>query len=190
MVNEMNGKSEKENQRMRSQRLYYDFLTEDDLVCIEKWWNDGNVTAPMGFPDGLHVTIQQLKQRFQKEFAAVGQPTEQRTLIIYEKKSNKPIGELAYGEYNKVEKSCRLAIKIGETSCQGRGYGKEALQWFMEFLHKEYGITTILIDSIHDNAAAVHLYEKLGFAETERIPDYWTDETGKAHDIIFYEKSV
>lgn len=46
--------------KFTSKNLYYDFFRENQLSIIEKWWNNGQITAPMGFPNGMHVNLLKL----------------------------------------------------------------------------------------------------------------------------------
>ena len=81
-------------------------------------------------------------------------------------------------------------MKISELSYQGKGLGEEALSAFINYLTSEFGLNKIEIDTIHDNIRAYNLYKKLGFQEVERIKDFWTDDQGNKHDIIFMEKVI
>lgn len=83
---------------------------------------------------------------------------------------------------------CRIAIKIAELDYQGKGIGEESLSLFIGYLTWELGMNKIEIDTIHDNVRAHNLYKKLGFKETRRVKDFWTDDHGHKHDILFMEK--
>ena len=60
---------------------------------------------------------------------------------------------------------------------QNHGYGSLALAEFMEFMHSEYRMHTMTTTYIFGNEHAKHLYEKLGFIETDVI-----DEPG-CHEV-------
>lgn len=61
---------------------------------------------------------------------------------------------------------------------------------FIDYLVSEFDLNKIEIDTIHDNIRAYNLYKKLGFKEVQKIKDFWTDDQGKNHDIIFMEKII
>lgn len=171
-----------------SNRISVRKLTHSDIPIITRWWNNGLLMKDMGFINGLDVTEQSLYARFEKQINDEDSILESRMYIISDIKTGKEIGELQYGELNLEEKKCRIAIKISEISYQGKGLGEEALSLFIDYLICEFDLKKIEIDTIHDNKRAYNLYKKLGFREVERIKDFWTDDQGNNHDIIFMEK--
>ena len=76
------------------------------------------------------------------------------------------VGFAMYGrffwEYFPIGKVWMDRLLIDE-SCQGRGYGKAAMAALIERLVREYRCRKIYLSIIDGNAAAVHLYESLGF---------------------------
>jgi len=165
-------------------------LTHTDITLITRWWNDGNIMKDMGFVNGMGVTESDIYSRFENQLKNNSAILERRIYIITDKKTGKAIGELQYGELDLESKKCRIGIKISETEYQGKGLGKEALMHFIKYLKSEFGLKKIEIDTIHDNIRAYSLYKKLGFKEVQRIKDFWTDDQGKKHDIIFMELEV
>ncbi|NLK42995.1 MAG: GNAT family N-acetyltransferase [Tissierellia bacterium] len=164
-------------------------LTYSDIPIITRWWNNGLLMKDMGFINGMGVTESSLYSRFKNQLSNDG-ILESRMFIITDIKTGKEIGELQYGELDLKEKKCRVAMKISELSYQGKGLGEEALSAFINYLTSEFGLNKIEIDTIHDNIRAYNLYKKLGFQEVERIKDFWTDDQGNKHDIIFMEKVI
>lgn len=174
-----------ESNRIRVRRL-----NQADIPIIAIWWNDGALMKDMGFINGMGVTESGLFLRFNKQLSDQESVLEGRMFIITDIKTGKEIGELQYGELNLEKKRCRIAIKIAEIGFQGKGIGEEALSLFIDYLISEFGLKKIEIDTIHDNVRAYNLYKKLGFEDVERIKDFWTDDQGIKHDIIFMEKVV
>ena len=172
-----------ESNRIRVRKLKY-----SDIPIIAIWWNNGLLMKDMGFINGMGVTESGLHERFSKQLNDQESILESRMFIITDINTGKEIGELQYGELDLKYKKCRIAIKISEIYFQGKGLGEEALSLFISYLTSEFSLNKIEIDTIHDNNRAYSLYKKLGFKETERIKDYWTDELGNNHDIIFMEK--
>lgn len=165
-------------------------LNNSDIPIITRWWNDGLLMKDMGFINGMGITESSLLSRFKNQLKDDDAILESRMFIITDVKTGKEIGELQYGELDLKSKKCRIAIKISEINYQGKGLGEEALSCFINYLTSEFGLRKIEIDTIHDNIRAYRLYEKLGFKEIERIKDYWTDDQGNNHDIIFMEKVI
>jgi RimJ/RimL family protein N-acetyltransferase len=173
-----------------SNRIRVRNLKRSDIPIITRWWNDGLLMKDMGFVNGMGVTESSLFSRFEKQLIDDDTVLESRMFIITDIATGKEIGELQYGELDLISKKCRIAIKISEIDYQGKGLGKEALSLFIDYLVAEFDLKKIEIDTIHKNIRAYNLYKNLGFVETERIKDYWTDDQGNKHDIIFMEKIV
>ena len=169
---------------IESSRIYLEKLDERHLPNVLKWWNDSEVTKSMGFPNGMGVVIDKLKDRFLPQIERKNDLLESRMYIIVDKTLNKPIGELQYGQADFELGSCRLGIKIGEHDARGRGLGKESLKLFINYLIRDLNMSTIDIDVFPENLPAVYAYKKLGFIEQETLSDFWTDETGTTHDLM------
>jgi len=172
----------------QGERVGIRHITMGDIPLLAKWWNDGEIMAPMGFRHGMGATEFQLQQRFSAEINDTDPFRISRRYIIVDRQAtNKPIGELAYGELDLEHHTCRIAIKIGEKAYQGKGYGYESLSVFIEYLFEHFSLRKIEIDTLADNLPAYYLYKKLGFIETRVEKNYWTDPDGVAHDLIFME---
>jgi len=163
-------------------------ITLEDVPIFTKWWNDGAVMASVGFPEGLGITEEKVLRDFQKEIREreTGFP-EHRRFVILDRFTERPVGEISYGKMDYKKRSCRIGMKIGELSEQGKGLGTDALHIFMDYLYERYGLWSIELDSLADNHRAIKLYRNMGFQITEEVSDYWTDPQGKARDVIFLE---
>ncbi len=175
---------------LQSERISIRKLAYSDIPILTSWWNNGLLMKDMGFSNGMGVTEPQLLSRFRKQLDDEDSVLESRMFIITDNITGKEIGELQYGELDLENRKCRIAIKVAELEFQGKGIGQEALSLFMDYLTSEFSLNKIEIDTIHDNIRAYSLYKKLGFREVEIIKDYWTDDLGNKHDIIFMEKIV
>ncbi|PYE34307.1 ribosomal protein S18 acetylase RimI-like enzyme [Idiomarina fontislapidosi] len=80
---------------------------------------------------------------------------------------------LAYAMYAPAEKANTLWLMSAavKPNCQGRGVGTKLLSDSLRSLD-EQGTTSILLSVAPNNAAAVSVYEKLGFEVIETAEDY------------------
>jgi len=92
------------------------------------------------------------------------------------------IGEMNYMVdpshlYKKEPKTAWIGITIGEPEGRGKGIGYLAIQYLEEQI-KQNGIKRIELGVFEFNIQAQKLYEKLGYKEIGRIPDftYWKDK--------------
>ncbi|KAF4967977.1 hypothetical protein FSARC_4538 [Fusarium sarcochroum] len=66
---------------------------------------------------------------------------------------------------------------------QGKGYGREAINWMLDWGFRHAGLHSIGITTASYNPSAVHLYESLGFAlEGKRRDNIWQNR--KWYDLI------
>ena len=78
---------------------------------------------------------------------------------------DKVIGFAMYGldEDTKNYWICRLMI---DHKCQGKGYGREAIQLILDEMKQLDGCETIYLSTEPDNEVAIKLYESFGFQKT------------------------
>ena len=140
----------------------------EDVSNLLKWWNDGRVMEHAGFPLGLNTTDNKVIQNIKNHDMI------NNALLIIE--YNKiPIGEMNYKKLD--HKSVEIGIKICEEEYQNRGLGKIILSLFISELFS----TTV------ENKRAHHVYEKLGFVNTEIKENSWTDQLGNIRSSVMYE---
>ena len=79
-----------------------------------------------------------------------------------------------------------ISITIGEEIARGKGIGYQALQYLEQEIRKQ-GLKRIELGVFEFNTAAIKLYQRAGYREIGRIPDftYWQ---GKMWQDIRMEK--
>lgn len=93
-----------------------------------------------------------------------------------------------YIGWNARNQKCELGIKICEVDEQGKGYGKDALYHFIDFLFRFLNLNKLELTSMKDNNRAHTLYKKLGFKEIGIIRDACFDSrVGKFADVIYMD---
>ena len=75
-----------------------------------------------------------------------------------------------------------LAIYLHQ-DYQGVGLGTEMVGLLLEAA-EEQGVHKVNLDTVADNEAAIHLFEKMGFEVEGRIRDSYRGTDGRYHDII------
>jgi RimJ/RimL family protein N-acetyltransferase len=141
-----------------------------DLPYLMRWWNDPQVMAAVGFPDGLGMTPEAMQRWFAGWVERVD-PTRKHYMIV-DAATGTPIGEIHYKDLNPRDLSAWIGIKIGERDCWRRGYAKEAMTGFLQYLFGELDLFTVYLDVRAKNLGAQRLYQSLAF---EKIPS--ADET-------------
>lgn len=149
--------------------------TKDDMKTLVDWWNDGELMASVGFPEGLDVTENTVRKRIDREDHVI--------LIAFDKETDTPVGEFSYGQIDPEAGT----VRIGNLDYQGQGYGKEGLKYLLGYLFEYYALDAVLVDTFTSNERARKLYERFA-AEVESIEkDYWTNPHGTSFDVVFYK---
>ena len=151
--------------------------TVDDAPLLAKWWNDGNIMAHAGFPNGTGETIEQISESLKQD------TDEDRRLII--ELDGIPIGEMSYGVVE--DGIAGIGIKICDFSKHDKGYGKVLLSMLITALFHDMGYKKIILDTNLNNKRAQHVYEELGFKKVRVNINCWTNQVGELQSAIDYE---
>lgn len=148
-----------------------------DSVQLSEWWNDGEVMAHAGFPNGLGIAPETVGRKIAEEKDESG-----RTLII--EYCGRPIGEMNYR--NLGASTAEIGVKICSSEHQNKGLGRVILSIFIkELFNMGYG--KIVLDTNLKNQRAQHVYESLGFRKLGVNIDSWKDQLGEWQSSVDYE---
>ncbi|NLO86314.1 MAG: GNAT family N-acetyltransferase [Clostridiales bacterium] len=150
---------------------------ESDASLLCNWWNDGNVMAHAGFPNGLGITAEQVERQI-----AASSDDRHRVLIMEIDKT--PIGEMSF--QNTGGLAAEIGIKICKTDMQEKGLGSLFLNMLMTKLF-QVGYEKIILDTNLENTRAQHVYEKLGFTKLRVNENAWRDQLGNPQSSVDYE---
>jgi RimJ/RimL family protein N-acetyltransferase len=76
---------------------------------------------------------------------------------------DKLIGSCQLRNINYIHRSAELQIRLGDVPERGRGYGCEATRLLLKFAFKDLNLERVYLHVFSNNAAAIRLYEKVGF---------------------------
>lgn len=93
-------------------------------------------------------------------------------LGIFNRATGLHIGNIKYEPVNSTRGYAIMGILIGDTEYRGKGVTAEVLASSTQWLKRHRNIKQILLGVSNDNAAAIRVYEKVGFvaANTPYIP--------------------
>ena len=86
-------------------------------------------------------------------------------LGIFEKKSNRHIGNIKYSSINSPVGSAEMGIMIGQKELRGQGVATEVIRACNLWLKTEHLIERIYLGVNTENKPALSLYRKLGFKQ-------------------------
>lgn len=152
-------------------------VDETDLKNLLTLWNNGEVMRFVGFPTGLHRTLNDA----QKWLDAVKQKRPQlNRYAIYDEK----LGFCGETDYTKRGDQCDMDIKLLPYA-QGRGIALQALSYAIEQAF-ENGAETVQVSPWDVNNKSIILYQKLGFKKTHCEIPLKNKLSAKELDILFH----
>lgn len=162
--------------KIRKGQLLIRDATLKDAKQLTIWWNDGKIMEHAGYPNGLGITEDKVKDLIENKIGA--------TRLILEK--NKiSIGEMSY---RLIEEKCaEIGIKICDETQREKGNGTIYLKMLLHYLFLEEKVERIILDTNKENKRAQHVYEKLGFQKIQENVDSWRDQIGKLQSSVDYE---
>jgi RimJ/RimL family protein N-acetyltransferase len=151
--------------------------TQNDAYILASWWNDGEVMAHAGFPNGIGTS----KEEVSKKLKLDSDVNERRLIIEYQ---DIPIGEMVY--INKGNHIAEIGIKICQQQYQEKGLGRIVLSMLIKELF-DMKYKKIVLDTNLTNTRAQHVYEKIGFHKVRVNYSSWKDQLGNMQSSIDYE---
>ena len=148
--------------------------TRDDIKYRVKWLNDPTVNKYIGDTIGQCTTLKKQEKWFDDYKKVKGK----KFFTIYD--NDKPIGWMGLSNINKTNKNADIFLAIGEDEYRGKGYGKIALLWLIDYAFKKLNLHKINLGVIENNIFAIKLYKSVGFEVEGKMKDeVW-------HDGIYY----
>jgi len=150
-----------------------------DAEQLCTWWNDGEIMAHAGYPNGLGENPENIR----KSLSADTDDTHRRHIIEL---NGNPVGEMNYR--NKGGNTAIIGIKICDFTNHERGMGTDLLEMFIDSLFTHYGYEKVILDTDVKNERAQHVYErKLGFKRLRVNENSWHDQLGVPQSSVDYE---
>lgn len=151
--------------------------TENDAPLLLSWWNNGEIMAHAGFPLGLNIDLNKIKENIAKN-------NDNRQLLII-RCNNIAIGEMNFEIKNKI---ASFGIKICNKSFQNGGYGTVILKELFKFLFENKKVNKIVCDTNLNNTRAQFVYEKkLNMKKVKTEYNCFTNQIGEKCSAVFFE---
>lgn len=159
-----------------------------DEEYLHKWWNAGEMMEHATFAFGTMQSKEAIRKIVMNQAEDYSIFPENKRFIICVKSTMEPIGEMNYSDWSSRNQKCEFGIKICEIAQQGKGYGKDALYHFIDFLFKSLNLNKIELTSMADNIRAHNLYKQLGFKEIGVIREgFFDSRKGSFSDVVYMD---
>lgn len=159
-----------------------------DEEFLYKWWNDGKLMSHATHAFGTLQSKEAIRINISKEIENSALFPSNKRFIICKKDTLEPIGEMNYCDWDTRNQKCEFGIKICESQEQGKGYGEDALYYFIDFMFRFLNLNKIELTTMEDNTRAQQLYSKLGFKKIGVIREgYFDSRYGKFSNVLYMD---
>jgi len=146
----------------------------DDKALLQQWLVDD---------EGRHF----LRSRITAQLVTVDELLTQQQhilgLITLNQSNEKPVGLIAFFDYDPLQRKAELRKLIRESQFQRVGITREAITLWVQFGIATLGLNKIYINTTDTNIRNIKLYEELGF-KVEGILRNECFFEGKYHDVL------
>jgi RimJ/RimL family protein N-acetyltransferase len=148
----------KNNLIIKTQRLVLRPIEEEDLPHLLTWWNNGQIMSSVGFPNGLNLTMEEMKG-----YWAEWEQDDSGFRKIVCLADGTKIGETNFHDYKPERKEIQIGLKICRPDLWGKGLGTEALQAMTDYAFLNLGVKRVLVNPARTNKAVIRVNEKCGY---------------------------
>lgn len=154
-------------------------LEEADLERTHRWHNDPELYAALVNP--FRFVSKTAEVEWLRRKAAYSNC--EVNLAICLRSTGEHIGNVYLGQIDWVSRRAFLGIFIGSAGQRGNGYGREAMQLVLAHAFQDLHLNRVFLEVLADNAAAIRLYEKCGFALEGRFREH-VFKHGSYQDVL------
>lgn len=141
-------------------QIYIKATSKEDLLNVQRLWADPEVMLYVGFPNGLHETIEHLENRW---LLWVQHPPLRQHYSIYAD----GIGYCGESFYD-VDDTGLACMDIKLLPCaRGQGIAFKGLSHALNHVFTQTAAASAYVDPNPENTKAIRLYERLGFRCTD-----------------------
>lgn len=152
--------------RLVTLRPYIAGFSEAELTALYSWARDPDVLALSG-GSSLEMSFARFRELFLAQLPQHNSPREQLFAILDE--NDQLIGRTGLFTLDRQSGSAELGIVIGEPSCWGRGYGRDAVRTLVDFGFQELGLRRVVLYTYTANERARRAYEAAGFRAVREL---------------------
>jgi RimJ/RimL family protein N-acetyltransferase len=166
---------------LRGEKVRLTAVHSYDLSTITGWWSDPDFLRLYNNAPAFPRNDDQLSRRFDlantspNDFLFAIRPLAEDTLI----------GLLEFDGVEWSNRTTFVSIGIGDPDHRRQGYGHDAMEVGLRFAFHELNLFRVCLTVFSYNAAAVALYERLGFTR-EGVYREHIERDGQRYDMYLY----
>jgi RimJ/RimL family protein N-acetyltransferase len=140
-------------------------LERHDLAALNRWRNDTEVIRHL--VTNFHFIGPEVDARWYDAYLA-GRDRAVR-LAIVDTEYDRIVGCAYLTDVHRLNRSAEFSVFIGESDYWSRGYGTEAARTMLAHAFDDLNLHRVYLSVLTENARAVRLYERVGFAHEGRL---------------------
>jgi UDP-4-amino-4,6-dideoxy-N-acetyl-beta-L-altrosamine N-acetyltransferase len=150
-------------------------LAEGDGPLVVRWRNRPEIHSQLF---AQHPPTLEGHRRW---FAEYSQSNDRREYVIEE--GGQPAGTIGLAHIDWDNGRAEYGILIGEPNARGRGLAASASRQLLREAFGSLGLSRIYLHVLPDNAAAIRLYERLGFRREGLLREHAIKD-GRRRDVV------
>jgi RimJ/RimL family protein N-acetyltransferase len=144
---------------IRGNRVELRPVEDADYPLIHRWMNHPEVWRYMDYE--LPYSLADVRDDIERS-RREGHPF---TILV----DDRPIGRVGLNQFRRRDRICFLYMFIGEPSCWGKGYARDAVMALLGYAFDRWDLSMVELWTLADNNRAVTMYEKCGFVQEARL---------------------
>jgi RimJ/RimL family protein N-acetyltransferase len=153
---------------LRGEKVTLRAVERGDLERLWLFWNDLEVELAGGGDPPQPLSLQRLRERFDRE---AREGTQDKIDFIIEA-DEECIGECGLLHIDLAARHCELGITIGEREYWGRGYGREAVKLLLDYAFRVRNFRRVWLEVHAANERAIRAYRACSFVEEGRMREH------------------
>jgi len=137
----------------------------EDISLRVKWLNN-HLVVQYTLDDPKHITDKEEQiewfDNYEKEFS------NNRKKFFTILSTNKPVGFMGLSNINQIDKTAEVFILIGEDDYRGKGIGKIAMKYLIDFAFSQLKLKELKLEVNKNNLPAINLYHHFGFGDIKK----------------------
>jgi RimJ/RimL family protein N-acetyltransferase len=130
-----------------------------------------------------HEPPRSLAQREQEFDESLAEPDPAVVALVIEAEG-RPVGDITFFAIDQRSRYATVGLSIWRSDDRNKGYGADAMRAFLSWGFRHLNLHRVELTVAPDNAAAVHVYEKLGFKIEGRRRQHHYDDGCYVDELV------
>ena len=164
--------------RYAGERVSLRWVEPPDAAWHERWFADPDVTRHLllRYPLSPAAVEERVRKAAERSFA------DHRFTVVRDD-TGEPVGYTALRGATPENRDAEVDLVIGDPAAWGGGYGTDATRATCRYAFDRLGLHRVHLWVFPDNAAAIRIYERVGFVHEGRARDR-IFKNGRWHDCL------